>query len=110
MTKAFKILDLAQICTRVKSEAGNQLVHYIKLPSFLAERLSPAQLAVLFALASFKPAGELIQASISEISECSGVCRKVARRTIGELEYMTLISVQKKSGFPNAYVFHGFER
>jgi DNA-binding MarR family transcriptional regulator len=109
MTKAFKALDLPQICTRVKSASANHLMHYIKLPSRLSGKLTPAQLAVLFTLASFGPVGEFIEASVSEIAECAHVCKKNVKRTIDELERMTLISVHKRSGYAHAYVVTQFE-
>lgn len=109
MTKALKALDLPQICTRVKNAIANQPLHYIKLPSRLSGKLTPAQLAVLFTLAAFGPAGEFIEVSISEIAECAHICKKNARRTIDELEKMTLISVHRRSGYEHAYVLNHFE-
>jgi DNA-binding MarR family transcriptional regulator len=84
-------------------------MHYIKLPSHLSGKLTPAQLSVLFTLASFGPAGEFIEASVSEIAECAHVCKKNVKRTIDELERMTLISVHKRSGYAHAYVVTHFE-
>lgn len=107
MTKALEALDPAQICAKVKSASANHLMHYIKLPSRLSGKLTPAQLAVLFALASFGPAGESLEISTAEISECSRVCRKNVKRTIKELEQMTLISTQENPGFASSYVVHG---
>jgi DNA-binding MarR family transcriptional regulator len=109
MTKAFKALDLPQICTKVKSAIANQPLHYIKLPSCLSGKLTPAQLAVFFTLATFGPAGEFIEVSISEIAAYAHVCKKNVRRTIDELEKMTLISVHKRSGYEHAYVVNHFE-
>jgi len=104
MTKAFKALDLPQICARLKSVIANQPLHYIKLPTRLCGKLTPAQLAVLFTLACYGPAGELIEIPVSEIAECAHVCKKNVKRTIYELEKMTLISIHKRCGYAHAYV------
>jgi len=81
-------------------------MHYIKLPSKLSGKLTPAQLSVLFALASFGPAEHWIQGSISEISQYSGVCRKNIARTLRELEQMNLLSIQEHRGYANLYFVH----
>lgn len=109
MIKAPEALDLPQICTKIKSASASQPLNCIKLPVRLSGQLTPAQLAVLFALASLGPSGEFIEASVSEIAECAHVCKKNVKRTIDELEKMTLISVHKRSGYTHAYVVNHFE-
>ena len=104
MTKAPEALGPAQICAKIKSASANHLMHYIKLLSSLSGKLTPAQLAVLFALTSFGPAGEPLEISTAEISEYSRVCRKNVKRTIRELEQMNLISIQENPGFASSYV------
>jgi DNA-binding MarR family transcriptional regulator len=109
MTRAAETLDLPQICTKIKSASASQPLNCIKLPVRLSGKLTPAQLAVLFTLASFGPSGEFIEASVADIAECAHVCKKNIKRTIDELEEMTLISVYRRSGYAHAYVVNHFE-